>query len=216
MSKNIVEQLPPILRRRRRNDQNLLEGGVRILELAAYCEANGPLDAWASEPEGTDRKAFLWLLLMAAIGHGLVSKVVPAYRPRVARNSVTVEDWVAAGGAEDNIQFASPDFYAAQFVRLVSRIAKERGRNREWVLRWFLNKEAIGTTAERKRRIEMLPKPYRSRRTFGSLREAFMTIPSRVKKNPDDHLPDRPGFRLAVAMVRASEREPSKLVGAKG
>jgi hypothetical protein len=119
-------------------------------------------------------------------------------------------DWLASGGTRENMPTFFDDFYAAQFVVAIEGlrdtkikraraeyggeeteeteaiIAKVRRRTRNEV---FKSLEGNGPKAERER--EQLPRPYRSRTTRKSLKEAYERISNEIQDHPEQYLPPK-------------------------
>jgi hypothetical protein len=116
---------------------------------------------------------------------------VPAYQPNKRAGQLLL-DWMHAGGNVLNFFDDLPQrqhFYQAQLVRLIQEQERQKDRPREWVFRWFANKEEIKGSKEKERRTSLLPRPYRKRSTAISIREAFNSTPGAVRKRPFDYLP---------------------------
>lgn len=125
------------------------------------------------------------------LARSLMLDFVPAYRPNKSDGQLLV-DWMHAGGNVLNFFADLPrrqHFYEAQLVTLVQDKARRQDRPREWVFRWFAHKEERKGSKEQERRTSLMPRPYRKRKTAISIREAFNSIPSAVRKRPFDYLP---------------------------
>ena len=129
-----------------------------------------------------------------ALAEALMFDFIPAYQPKVSKtNKHILLDWMDAGGSVSAFMADSArcyrHFYQAQLVWLIQEQARQKGCPRAWVFRWFANEVETQGPKEEARRISLLPRPYRKRSTEKSLKQAFSSIPSFVRKRPHEYLP---------------------------
>lgn len=150
----------------------------------------------------------------ASVVAALVRFFVPAFHvvPPKERNPKEdfESDWHAAGGG---LLWSLADrdaFYQAQLVQAILRLQAERkGASRSHVFRWLANEVQRTTPGEASKRLENLPRRYRSRRTSGSLKQAFDSIPSDVRRDPAAYLP-KAAIRSSVNLGFPSDTQPGE------
>lgn len=188
--RNKHTDLPPLLRIKPAPNEPPEVAAQRFEQLLNFCDATNELKQSLAHPEGS-KEALVWQLAMyARIARGLLRHYVKAYEPEKQR-SISVEDWLKAGGAPMYISEASPHFYEAQLAQLIHRLDSEHKKGRDWVFRWLANEEAITTPNAAEHRLAMLPARYKRLRRSGSIRVAYNRIPKHVRANPEAHLPLR-------------------------
>jgi hypothetical protein len=188
--KNKHSDLPPLLRVRRAPNESPEVAAQRFQQLLNFCDAAKEAQQFLAHPEGSKEAMFWHLAMYASIARGLLRHFVKAYEPPKQR-SISVEDWMKAGGAPMYVSEASPHFYQAQLAQLIHRLDGEHKKGRDWVFRWLANEEAVTTGKAAERRLAMLPARYKRLRTSGSIRVAYNRIPKHVRANPEAHLPLR-------------------------
>jgi len=186
------DKLPIILTRRPKNDA---ERRSVFEAVAARYGLADKLKEMLSAPTDSPLKATHGQKFFAELAISLMIELFPAYRlTRPGRRKSDKEapgDWVTAGGS---MLFPPTDFsafYQAQFVQTVERLAKEQRKSRESIFRWLANEAQVASPKEAHARLALLPRPYQKRQTSRSLRQAFNSIPKRIRSNPNLYLPTR-------------------------
>lgn len=159
---------------------------------------------WRQKAIELAREASYW----RDLAFKLAADVAPAFlKPNHVPEPMPVEellrfaeDWEAAGGTDHEAIPRDPNsFYQAQFVLTVRSIAAKHKKSERWAFQWFANKQVVTTPEKAKERLALLPGPYRARRTAGSLKEAFDTIPKHVRDNPTAFVPVEFAKRMEAA-----------------
>jgi hypothetical protein len=109
------------------------------------------------------------------------------------------DEWIRISGGSPGLLADPNSFYQALFVQTINQICENRQwRQRAKAFRWFASEdERTGGNAEAQRRRDLLPRPFRDRKTSGSLKNAFDSIPKEIRENPERHLPTSGSGKLA-------------------
>jgi hypothetical protein len=180
--------LTPTLRKRALTKEEIFDAFTELLDHLGILKRFEALHA-GDDRDKAEAYRELALTLMEAF--------VPVFRSLRPRNRKPSEqkfsdDWRNAGGTIGllGIPVSPTEFYQAQFVEAITKLQKERkSGTRMVVFRWLANKAEITSPEKAKQRLGLLPERFRSRKKVGSLKEAWDSIPLKVRESPTEYLP---------------------------
>jgi hypothetical protein len=172
------------------------KSGAQIYPFRALCERYGMMSTFEDygqssndSPDNLQLSNRFWCKLALNLLHDFV----PAFRERkrkLGKNGVAdIDAWIDAGGSFDSCPNDFTCFHQALFIKTIREIASEMRQSQRWVFEWLYNERVTTGPKKAAERLGRLPRPFRHYQSSGALREAFYTIPRKVRDAPEKYLP---------------------------